>query len=89
MKIWKEKTAFDFLVDDAQSVDERLSGVISDAGAVDSFNALAEEMFKDGADETAFNGWLRFEDESILASLGLEYPSEDDEDEEDDGDEEA
>ena len=80
MKIWKEKTAFDFLVDDAWSVDERLSGVISDAGMVDEFNQLAEDTFPDGSDETAFNDWLRFEDDSILSSLGLEYGKEEEED---------
>jgi hypothetical protein len=80
VKIWKEKTAFDFLVDDAWSVDERLSGVISDAGMVDEFNQLAEDMFPDGSDETAFNDWLRFEDDSILSSLGLEYGKEEEED---------
>ena len=52
MKIWKEKTAFDFLVDDAWCVDERLSGVISDAGMVDEFNQLAEDMFPDGGSKT-------------------------------------
>ena len=76
MKIWKEKTAFDFLVDDAWCVDERLSGVISDAGMVDEFNQLAEDTFPDGSDETAFNDWLRFDDDSLLSSLGLEYEKE-------------
>ena len=79
MKIWKEKTAFDFLVDDAWSVDERLSGIISDAGMVDAFNQLAEDMFPDGSDEITFNDWLRFEDNSILSSLGLEYRKEEEE----------
>lgn len=79
MKIWKEKTAFDFLVNDAWCVDERLSDVISDAEMVDKFNQLAEDMFPNGADETALNDWLRFEDDSILSSLGLEYEKEEEE----------
>lgn len=77
MKIWKEKTAYDFLTDDAWSVDERLAGAISDAGMVEEFNRLAEDMFPEGSDETAFNDWLRFEDDSILSSLGIEYKDED------------
>ena len=79
MKIWKEKTAFDFLVNDAWCVDERLSDVISDAEMVDKFNQLAEDTFPDGANETALNDWLRFEDDSILSSLGLEYEKEEEE----------
>ena len=79
MKIWKEKTAFDFLVNDAWCVDERLSDVISDAEMFDKFNQLAEDMFPNGADETTLNDWLRFEDDSILSSLGLEYEKEEEE----------
>ena len=79
MKIWKEKTAFDFLVNDAWCVDERLSDVISDAEMVDKFNKLAEDMFPNGADETTLNDWLRFDDDSILSSLGLEYEKEEEE----------
>ena len=79
MKIWKEKTAFDFLVNDAWCVDERLSDVISDAEMVDEFNQLTEDMFPNGADETTLNDWLRFEDDSILSSLGLEYEKEEEE----------
>ena len=79
MKIWKEKTAFDFLVNDAWCVDERLSDVISDVEMVDKFNQLAEDMFPNGADETTLNDWLRFEDDSILSSLGLEYEKEEEE----------
>lgn len=80
MKLWQEKTAFDFLVDDAWCVDERLASTISDAGKVDEFNQLAEDMFPDGSDTTAFNDWLRFDDDSILSSLGLEYEKEEGED---------
>ena len=79
MKIWKEKTAFDFLVNDAWCVDERLSDVISDAEMVDKFNQLAEDMFPNGADETTLNDWLRFDDDSIFSSLGLEYEKEEEE----------
>ena len=79
MKIWKEKTAFDFLVNDAWCVDERLSDVISDAEMVDEFNQLVEDTFPDGADETTLNDWLRFDDDSILSSLGLEYEKEEEE----------
>ena len=79
MKIWKEKTAFDFLINDAWCVDERLSDVISDAEMFDEFNQLAENTFPDGANETALNDWLRFEDDSILSSLGLEYEKEEEE----------
>ena len=79
MKIWNEKTAFDFLCDDAWNVDDQLIEVISDAGKVDEFNSLAEETFPDGAGETELNDWL-VDDWPILKALGLSYDKKEEED---------
>jgi len=92
MTIKKEITAFDFLADDAWDVGD-LSDRITEADSVDAFNALAEEHFPDGATEEQLNDWMRFEQDSILDSLGIEdgdpdgNDSDDDEEEADDEEE--
>lgn len=48
----------------------------------DEFDALIEELYPDGIDETQLNDILWFDDEWVLESLGIEE-EEEDEDEED------
>lgn len=48
----------------------------------DEFDALIEELYPDGIDETQLNDILWFDDEWVLESLGIEEEDED-EDEED------
>jgi Mg/Co/Ni transporter MgtE len=53
---------------------------ILEAGKADEFDALIEELYPDGIDETALNDLLWFESKWIFESLGI---TEDDEEEED------
>ena len=46
----------------------------------DEFDALIEELYPDGIDETQLNDILWFDDEWVLESLGIEEEDEDEED---------
>lgn len=48
----------------------------------DEFDALIEELYPDGIEETQLNDILWFDDEWVLDSLGI-YEDEDEEEEED------
>lgn len=56
--------------------------LIIDHDKADEFDALIEELYPDGIDETQLNDILWFDDEWVLESLGIEEEDED-EDEED------
>lgn len=52
---------------------------IIDAGKAEEFEALIEELFPNGIDETELNDFLWFDDDYILEALGI---TEEDEEEE-------
>lgn len=47
----------------------------------DEFDALIEELYPDGIEETKLNDLLWFDDEWVLESLGIEEEDEDEEEE--------
>lgn len=79
MKLYTETTAFDFLVDGAWDVDDELLELVQSEGKVDEFNALAEEVFPDGATEEGLNDWLR-DEQPILRALRIEEDGDGEED---------
>lgn len=58
--------------------------VIIDAGMSDRFDDLMNELYPDGLDETGLNDLLRFEDDWLYETLGIDpddYADVEDEDE--------
>lgn len=77
MKIYREKTLADF---EAWSGAIYTKDKIIEEGKEDEFEALIEELYPDGIDETGLNDLLWFEDNWIYETLGI--TDEEDEDEE-------
>ena len=75
MKIYKETGIADF---EAWSSAVDTKKTIVDNNKEGEFDALIEEIYPDGIDETALNDLLWFESEWIFESLGI---TEDDEEE--------
>lgn len=86
MKIYREMSLEQF---------EPWSGAISthdairDAGKLDTLEAILEDMYPDGIDETTLNDILCFEPETVYEWLNMPDPDadEDEEDEDEDSDE--
>lgn len=55
---------------------------IIEAGKVDEFDFMIEELYPDGIDETNLNDLLRFESDWIYESLGISEEDEEEEEEE-------
>jgi hypothetical protein len=68
MKIYKETGIADF---EAWSGAKDTKETILEAGKADEFDALIEEIYPDGIEETALNDLLWFESEWIFESLGI------------------
>jgi hypothetical protein len=68
MKVYREITIADFEAW-AGAVDTRER--IIEAGKEDEFDALIEELYPDGIDETGLNDILWFDDEWIFETLGI------------------
>jgi hypothetical protein len=68
MKIYKETGIADF---EAWSGGKDTKETILEAGKADEFDALIEEIYPDGIEETALNDLLWFESEWIFESLGI------------------
>ena len=58
MKVYREKTAYDFLVNNAWEVNEDLASLIQDYGKINEFNDLAEHTFPDGVSFESLNDWM-------------------------------
>lgn len=52
---------------------------IIDAGKAEEFEALIEELFPNGIDETELNDFLWFDDDYILEALGITEEGEEEE----------
>ena len=68
MKIYKETGIADF---EAWSGAKDTKEIILEAGKVDEFDALIEELYSDGIEETALNDLLWFDSEWIFETLGI------------------
>lgn len=68
MKIYTEKTLLDF---EAWSGAIYTKDKIIEEGKEDEFEALIEELYPDGIDETGLNDLLWFEDKWIFEILGI------------------
>lgn len=75
MRVYQEISFEDF---DAWSGAVNTKEKIIDAGKAEEFEALVEELFPSGVDETQLNDFLWFDDDYIFESLGI---TEDDEEE--------
>lgn len=77
-------TDFDINTFDAWSGGDDTKDSIINVGKADLFNALVEDIFPDGCDDTQMNDFLRFDSAYIFELLGLDEdgnePSEDEED---------
>lgn len=63
---------FEALCDDLWSgADETLKKIIEE-GKCEEFNALIEELYPEGIDLTSLNDLLRFDEEWIFETLGIE-----------------
>lgn len=77
MKVYSEMSIRDF---------EAWSGAVDTKDKIiandkeEEFDALIEELYPDGIDETQLNDILWFDDEWVLESLGIEDEDEDEED---------
>lgn len=78
MQITKDITLRDF---EAWSGAVDTKQTIIDAGKVDEFESLIEELFPGGVGETKLNDILSFEDEWLFESLGIDTEEDEDEDE--------
>lgn len=79
MKVYQEISIRDF---EAWSGAVATKDLIIENNKEDDFDALIEELYPDGIDETQLNDILWFDDEWVLDSLGI-YEDEDEEEEED------
>ena len=77
MKVYQEISIRNF---EAWSGAIATKDLIIENNKEDEFDALIEELYPDGIDETQLNDLLWFDEEWVLESLGI---YEDDEDEED------
>ena len=77
MKIYSEMSIRDFEVWSG-AIDTKNKIIANDKE--DEFDALIEELYPDGIDETQLNDLLWFDDEWVLESLGIYEEDEDEED---------
>lgn len=84
MRVHTELTLRQF---DAWSGAKDTKQAIIDAGKEDEFEALIEDLYPDGIDETALNDLLWFEDEYLFECLGIEEEDEEEDEEEEEEDE--
>lgn len=77
MKVYQEIGIRDF---EAWSGAIVTKDLIIENNKEDEFDALIEELYPDGIDETQLNDILWFDDEWVLESLGIEDEDEDEED---------
>ena len=77
MKVYQEIGIRDF---EAWSGAVATKDLIIEHGKEDEFDALIEELYPDGVDETQLNDILWFDDEWVLESLGIEKEEEEEED---------
>lgn len=73
MKVYQEISIRDF---EAWSGAVATKDLIIEHDKADEFDALIEELYPDGIDETQLNDILWFDDEWVLESLGI-YEEED------------
>ena len=78
MKVYQEISIRDF---EAWSGAVATKDLIVEHGKEDEFDALIEELYPDGIDETQLNDILWFDDEWVLESLGIKKEDEDEEEE--------
>ena len=76
MRVYQEISFEDF---DAWSGAVDTKEKIIDAGKAEEFEALVEELFPNGVDETELNDFLWFDDDYIFESLGITEDDEEDE----------
>lgn len=87
MKIYCETTLEEF---DAWSGAVETKQMILDAGKADEFDALIEELYPEGIDETGLNDILWLEEDWIKEQLDIrDEEDEEDEDDEDNEDDES
>lgn len=79
MKVYQEISIRDF---EAWSGAVATKDLIVENNKEDEFDALIEELYPDGIDETQLNDILWFDDEWVLESLGIKEEKDDDEGEE-------
>ena len=77
MKVYQEISIRDFEAGSGAVVTKDL---IIKNNKEDEFDALIEELYPDGIDETQLNDILWFDDEWVLESLGIEEEDEYEED---------
>lgn len=77
MKVYQEISIRDF---EAWSGAIATKDLIIENNKEDEFDALIEELYPDGIDETQLNDILWFDDEWVLECLGIEEEDEDEED---------
>ena len=77
MKVYQEIGIRDF---EAWSGAVATKDLIIENNKEDEFDALIEELYPDGIDETQLNDILWFDDEWVLESLGIEKEGEEEED---------
>ena len=77
MKVYQEISIRDF---EAWSGAVATKDLIIKNNKEDEFDALIEELYPDGIDETQLNDILWFDDEWVLESLGIEEEDEYEED---------
>lgn len=77
MKVYQEIGIRDF---EAWSGAIATKDLIIENNKEDEFDALIEELYPDGIDETQLNDILWFDDEWVFESLGIEEEDEDEED---------
>ena len=77
MKVYQEIGIRDF---EAWSGAVATKDLISENNKEDEFDALIEELYPDGVDETQLNDILWFDDEWVLESLGIEEEEDEEED---------
>lgn len=76
MRVYQEISFEDF---DAWSGAVDTKEKIIDAGKAEEFEALVEELFPNGVDETELNDFLWFDDDYIFEALGITEEDEEDE----------
>ena len=78
MKVYQEISIRNF---EAWSGAVATKDLIIENNKEDEFDALIEELYPDGIDETQLNDILWFDDEWVLESLGIKEEDEDEEEE--------
>lgn len=81
LKLYREKTAYDFLRNDCWEVDD-LVDAIRDNDCEEAFNNLMDEIFPDIKRFGEFQDYCRFSADEIKNLLGISDESEDDDEQE-------